>query len=193
MEISVKPQSSLFTILLAMPAIVLTIAPSSLAGSDGTPKNSSKSHNVQPGETLTGKATYYPSSLNGHETSSGETFHQNGNTAASNKFPLGTDVKVTNLENGKSTHVTITDRGPRLGNHKIDLSKKAANEIGLTHREGTVPVKIKVTRTRPLAFGQGASGWGLKPKAIFPRRPSHPSREGRRRKGTRRGAQRSLQ
>jgi rare lipoprotein A len=60
---------------------------------------------------------------------------------------LGTDVKVTNLKNGKSADVTITDQGAKLGNHKIDLSKKAASEIGLTRKEGTVPVKIKVTRT----------------------------------------------
>jgi rare lipoprotein A len=59
-------------------------------------------------------------------------FRQNENTAASNKLPLGTDVKVTNLKNGKSADVTVTDHGAKLGNHKIDLSKKAANEIGLT-------------------------------------------------------------
>jgi rare lipoprotein A len=108
--------------------------------------NTLKSH-VHAGETLTGKATYYPSRLNGHKTSSGETFRQNENTAASNKLPLGTDVKVTNLKNGKSADVTVTDRGAKLGNHKIDLSKKAANEIGLTRKEGTAPVKIKVTST----------------------------------------------
>jgi rare lipoprotein A len=146
MEILTKPHSSLFTILFAMLIIVLMRSPSSLAGSDSTPRNSSKSH-VHAGETLTGKATYYPSRLNGHKTSSGETFRQNGNTAASNKLPLGTDVKVTNLKNGKSVDVTVTDRGAKLGNHKIDLSKKAANEIGLTRKEGTVPVKIKVTST----------------------------------------------
>ena len=95
------------------------------------PTNSSKS-NVHSGETLTGKATYYPNRLNGHRTSSGGTFRQNGNTAASNKLPVGTHVKVTNLKNGKSADVTVTDRGAKLGNHKIDLSKKAANEIGLT-------------------------------------------------------------
>ena len=54
---------------------------------------------------------------------------------------------MTNLKNGKSADVTVTDHGAKLGNHKVDLSKKAANEIGLTHKEGTVPVKIKVTRT----------------------------------------------
>jgi rare lipoprotein A len=142
MEILVMPKSSFF----AMLAILLMVAPSSHARSDSTLRNSSKSK-VHSGETLTGKATYYPNRLNGHKTSSGETFRQNDNTAASNKLPVGTDVKVTNLKNGKSADVTVTDRGAKLGNHKIDLSKKAANEIGLTHKEGTVPVKIKVTST----------------------------------------------
>jgi peptidoglycan lytic transglycosylase len=145
MEILIKPQSLLFTVLFAI-LMVLMIAASSPAGSGSTPRSSSKS-NVHSGETLTGKATYYPNRLNGHKTSSGETFRQNENTAASNKLPLGTDVTVTNLKNGKSADVIVTDRGAKLGNHKIDLSKKAANEIGLTHKEGTVPVKIKVTTT----------------------------------------------
>jgi rare lipoprotein A len=143
MEILAKPKSPSFTILFAMLSIVLMIAPSSLSESDRTPMNSSKSY-VHAGETLTGKVTYYPNRLNGHKTSSGETFRQNENTAASNKLPLGTEVKVTNLKNGKSADVTVTDRGAKLGNHKIDLSERAANEIGLTREEGTVPVKLKV-------------------------------------------------
>jgi rare lipoprotein A len=145
MKILVKSKSSCLALFFAMLAIFLMIAPSSHAKSGRTRRNSSKSK-VHSGETLTGKATYYPSRLNGHKTSSGEVFRQNGNTAASNKLPLGTDVKVTNLKNGKSANVTVTDRGSKLGNRKIDLSKKAANEIGLTRKEGTVPVKIKVTR-----------------------------------------------
>jgi rare lipoprotein A len=126
-------------------AIVLTVASRSFAGSHGPQKNSATSSTGSSSGTLTGKATYYPNSLNGHKTSSGERFRQNGNTAASNKLPLGTHVKVTNLENGKSTHVKVTDRGSKLGT-QIDLSKKAANEIGLTRRKGQVPVEIKVTR-----------------------------------------------
>ena len=74
-------------------------------------------------------------------------FRQSENTAASNKLPSGSNVKVTNLKNGKSADVTVTDHGAKLENQTIDLSKKAANEIGLTRKEGTVPVKIKVTRT----------------------------------------------
>jgi rare lipoprotein A (peptidoglycan hydrolase) len=145
MRLSINPRSSLFTIFLAV-AIFMTLAPSARAGSD-VPTNSATSSKAPVGETITGKATYYPNRLNGHKTSNGERFHQSGNTAASNKLPLGTHVKVTNLENGRSTDVKVTDRGPALGKHKIDLSKKAASEIGLTHKEGKVPVKIKVTQT----------------------------------------------
>jgi rare lipoprotein A len=130
---------------LIMVAILLTITPCAFATSDGT-SPSSTSSSAPAGETFTGKATYYPNSLNGHKTSSGEKFHQSGHTAASNTLPLGTHVKVTNLETGKSTTVQITDRGPKLGNNKIDLSKKSAREIGLTHKEGKAPIKIKVSQ-----------------------------------------------
>jgi rare lipoprotein A len=140
-------KSSCFVILLAMLTATLTIAPGSLAESGGTRKKSSKKQVSRSGETLTGKATFYPNRLNGHKTASGERFHQHDRTAASNKLPLGTEAKVTNLKNGKSTDVTLTDHGPGLGSHKIDLSKKAANDIGLTRKEGTVPVKIEVMRT----------------------------------------------
>jgi rare lipoprotein A len=123
----------------------LTITTISLAGSDGcTSTDPSTTQSSPTHESLSGKATYYPNSLNGHKTSSGEIFHQNGHTAASNKLPLGTQVKVTNAETGKSTDVKITDRGPKLGNQKIDLSKKAAREIGLNHKKGKVPVTIDV-------------------------------------------------
>src|ERR1700728_4357904 len=142
----INVRSSFFTARLAMVSILLAIAPSAFAGSDGVTDSATGSH-WPSGETFTGKATYYPNSLNGHKTSSGERFHQSGKTAASNKLPLGTHVKVTNLENGKITNVKVTDRGSKLGNHKIDLSKKAANEIGLTHKKGEVPVKIKVTHS----------------------------------------------
>jgi len=102
---------------------------------------------VAPGKTLTGKATYYPNVLNGHETASGYTFHQSDHTAASNKLPLGTTAKVTNLKTGESTDVVVTDRGPALGRRKIDLTKKAAKDIGLTRKEGVAPVKITITGT----------------------------------------------
>ncbi|GEM_PF-2173788 len=119
---------------------VLSGAPALLAES-----NSTTTPRVRVGKTLTGAATVYPDLLNGHKTTSGETFHQTGHTAASNSIPLQSRVKVTNLENGKSTDVKVNDRGPKLGKHKIDLSKKAAHEIGLTAKQGKVPVAVQVT------------------------------------------------
>ena len=132
-------------ILLATAAAVLAITPSCYSGSSANGSNSSG--NVAPGKTFSGKATYYPDRLNGHETASGDTFHQSDHTAASNKLPLGTTARVTNLKTGKSTHVTVTDRGRALGSHEIDLTKKAAKDIGLTGKEGVAPVKIKVIGT----------------------------------------------
>lgn len=134
--------------LAVLPALtILLAAPNSFAGSGGATVDASSDHRINPGQTLHGKATIYPDSLNGHTTAMGGTFHQSEHTAASNKLPLGTKVKVTNVETGKSTHVDVTDRGPALGTRKIDLSKKAAREIGITRKEGTAPVKIEVTGT----------------------------------------------
>jgi rare lipoprotein A len=138
-------RSPSLTMPLAMLALLLTLAQTAHAGAGTGGTNSSTNHNVKPGETLTGKATYYPNQLNGHKTASGRRFHQSEHTAASNKLPLGTEVQVTNLKNGKSTNVTTTDHGPALGTRKIDLSKRAASDIGLTRKEGKVPVKITVT------------------------------------------------
>jgi rare lipoprotein A len=137
------------TTLILIVAIVSFVSPTK-AGETGGPRvpNEPVQHakKVKPGETLTGKATFYPNSLNGRETASGNTFRQSGHTAASNKLPLGTQVKVTNLKNGKSTKVTTNDHGPALGSHKIDLSKGAAQDIGLNGKQGKVPVEIKVIR-----------------------------------------------
>jgi rare lipoprotein A len=130
--------------LVTLISIVSFVGAAKAGGAAGSEKHEKR---VKPGETLTGRATLYPNSLEGRETASGNTFHQNGRTAASNKLPLGTHVKVTNLKNGKTTKVTTTDRGPALGGHKIDLSNRAAEDIGLTRKQGTAPVETKVTRT----------------------------------------------
>lgn len=84
-----------------------------------------KKHKVRPDETFVGKVTYYPDKLDGHEMTDGDRFHQKNHTAASNRLPLGTKAKVTNLKNGKSTEGRLANHGPALGDRRIDLSKKA--------------------------------------------------------------------
>ena len=90
-----------------------------------------------------GVASYYGPGFHGRRTANGETFNMHAMTAAHRTLPFGTLVKVTNLSNGKSTVVRVTDRGPYVGNRVIDLSVAAAKEIGSTH-SGTARVNLEV-------------------------------------------------
>jgi len=77
----------------------------------------------------TGKASWYGEDFHGRPTSSGETYDMYKKTAAHKTLPLGTYVKVINLENNESTIVRINDRGPFVKSRIIDLSYGAAKEI----------------------------------------------------------------
>ena len=88
-----------------------------------------------------GEASWYGPAHQGKETASGEAFDQNKLTAAHPTLPLGTKAVVTNLETGKSVAVTINDRGPFGKGRKIDLSRAAAQKIGMT-KTGVAKVKI---------------------------------------------------
>jgi rare lipoprotein A len=76
-----------------------------------------------------GMASYY---WQGTRTASGARFNPNGLTAAHRSLPFGTRVRVTNLNNGRSVTVTINDRGPFIKGRVIDLSRGAAQRIGMT-------------------------------------------------------------
>jgi rare lipoprotein A len=90
---------------------------------------------------VVGVASWYGPGFNGEKTSSGEIYHQDELTAACKKFKLGTRVMVTNLENGRSAVVLINDHGPFVKGRTIDLSKRAAQMLGIT-RMGTARVRI---------------------------------------------------
>jgi rare lipoprotein A (peptidoglycan hydrolase) len=74
-------------------------------------------------------------------TSGGEIFRENRLTAASRILPMGSQMRVTNLNNGRSVVVRINDRGPYVHGRGIDLSEGAAREIGLT-RKGVARVRL---------------------------------------------------
>jgi len=88
-----------------------------------------------------GKATIVSSKFSGKKTASGEKFNPNSMVAASKTLPLGSKVKVKNKRTGKSATVTINDREGRNGKGEVDLSKGAANKIGI---KGTAPVQTEV-------------------------------------------------
>lgn len=87
-------------------------------------------------------ASYYGEAFNGKPTSSGEIFDMNAYTAAHKSLPFGTFLEVTNLENGKKVVVRVNDRGPFVANRDIDLSKAAAESLGMVNR-GITRVSIK--------------------------------------------------
>jgi rare lipoprotein A (peptidoglycan hydrolase) len=93
-----------------------------------------------------GKASWYGPGFHGKLTASGEVFDQNGMTAAHRELSLGTRLRVTNLVNGKSTVVTVNDRGPYIEGRHLDLSWAAAKKVEMIEA-GVVDVKIEVLNT----------------------------------------------
>jgi len=90
-----------------------------------------------------GIASWYGPGFHGNRSASGERFNQNALTAAHRSLPFGTNVRVTNLNNGRSVIVRINDRGPYTRGRVIDLSAAAARVLGLI-RTGVAPVRIEV-------------------------------------------------
>lgn len=107
-----------------------------------------KSANASYSEELEGIASYYAEDFHGRRTSNGETYDMHAMTAAHRTLPFNSRVRVTNLDNRRSVEVRINDRGPFKGNRVIDLSFKAALEIGLISH-GTAPVSIEVLKLGP--------------------------------------------
>jgi rare lipoprotein A len=99
------------------------------------------------GNTLDAKktsyASYYHDKFNGRKTASGEIFSNSKFTAANRTLPFGTNIKVTNLNNGKQVIVKINDRGPFHASRALDISKAAFDEIGDISR-GTIPVEYEI-------------------------------------------------
>lgn len=92
-------------------------------------KTKSKPSLSYSGGGSTGIASYY---WQGTRTASGARFNPGGLTAAHRTLPFGTRVLVTNLNNGRSVTVTINDRGPFIKGRVIDLSRGAAQVVGMT-------------------------------------------------------------
>jgi rare lipoprotein A len=127
-------------------SLLATCALLMLAGqSQAELKKSSKSPVTEPAFRQVGTASWYGPGFHGKRTASGERYDQNDLTAAHRKLPLGSEVKVTNLENGRSIVVEINDRGPYIKGRVIDLSKAAARRLGIVE-DGLGKVRIEATR-----------------------------------------------
>lgn len=90
-----------------------------------------------------GIASYYGRRFHGRPTASGEAFDMNALTAAHRTLPFGSRVRVTNPRNGQSVVVRINDRGPFVRGRQIDLSRAAAEKIGIVRSgHGTVELEL---------------------------------------------------
>ena len=122
-------------------------------------------------------ASWYGPGFYGRRTSSGEVYKRHSLTAASLILPLGSHVRVTNLSNGRSVVVRINDRGPYVPGRDIDLSHRAAQQIGLD-RSGVAPVQIAhadETASTTLAPSLPAERWNgqLRVRHHAPRHRRH--------------------
>lgn len=88
-----------------------------------------------------GNATYYSKGLHGHRTSDGGRYHKDSLTCAHRTYPFGTILQVKNPLNGKIVFVKVTDRGPFGKRLIIDLSYRAASELGIL-RSGRSLVEV---------------------------------------------------
>jgi rare lipoprotein A len=107
----------------------------------------------KPVQVETGIASWYGAPYHNRRGSNGEVYDMNAMTAAHRTLPLGSIVRVTNAESGKSAVVRITDRGPFIEGRIIDLSQAAAKQIGLVQK-GTGRVRVEVLKTpQPIESG----------------------------------------
>lgn len=128
-------------ISLQLLAILLTFSLSSVVT---VAKDKSNDCNYTTnGKIYSGKCSFYSSALHGNKTTSGERYDKNKFTAAHRTLPFGTKVKVTDPKTGKSTIVTINDRGPFSKTRLMDISGAAAKELGVVSR-GIFVAKIEV-------------------------------------------------
>lgn len=96
-----------------------------------------------------GIASWYGPKFHGRKTANGEVFDQNAMTAAHPTLPLPSIVRVTNLGTGKQILVRVNDRGPFIDDRLIDLSKRAAFELGYGSSGIT---KVRVQYVGPAAL-----------------------------------------
>jgi rare lipoprotein A len=121
--------------LVASPTVKREVASAPDSHIDGK-KAAAKRHWFQ-----IGKASWYGGKFNGRTTANGETYDMYGLTCAHRTLPLGSWVRVTNLNNKRSAFLRVNDRGPMAESLMVDLSLGAARMLGIA---GLAKVRLEV-------------------------------------------------
>ncbi len=129
--------------------------------------------------TETGQASWYGPGFHGNSTANGEPYNQNLPSAAHRTLPMPSMVRVTNLENGRSTVVRINDRGPFARDRIIDLSKAAADQLDMV-RAGVATVRVELLEresrlVKDVAINGGSAAEQLAAVQNMPAQPAQPA------------------
>ena len=123
------------------------------------PPTATTTQSRTPVFTEIGVASWYGRGFRGKRTADGERFNMNALTAAHRTLPFNSYVRVTDIATGRSVVVRINDRGPYAGDRIIDLSARAARELGITD-DGTARVRIElVSGSQAITSGDGSPAW----------------------------------
>lgn len=127
------------------PAHACTLVGSGTPSSGPTPSVRPPSSPALPAPgaawTQTGIASWYGEPFHGRQTASGERYDMNELTCAHPTLPFGSRIRVRNLENGRTVTLRVNDRGPFVQGRIVDVSRKAAEELGIIG-SGTARVEI---------------------------------------------------
>lgn len=97
------------------------------------------------GDKQVGVASYYSDRFHGRRTASGERYDRDDLTAVHSHLPFGTIIRVTNLRNFRSVNLRVNDRGHFRRGRLLDVSKRAASELGFVGA-GLAKVEVEVVR-----------------------------------------------
>jgi len=107
----------------------------------------------QPDYDETGVASWYGPNFYGQQTANGETYNAGDLTAAHRTLPMPVNVRVTNLDNGKSIVLRVNDRGPYAKGRIIDVSEQAAKLLGF-YGVGTARVRVTYVSRATMPNGE---------------------------------------
>ena len=175
--VSFKESESLWGMLAIGALFAFMLAGCSSQNFTPAPSHAASYHSPAPmnyGGSRTEVASWYGPGFAGRRTSSGETYNPEGLTAASKTLPLGSHVRVTNPDTGRSVVVRINDRGPFVRGRSLDLSHGAAKKIGLTGK-GVGEVRVTPTATSTPASSGNIAAYADRNSAPAPRHLSYVS------------------
>lgn len=134
---------ALATTVAAVAAAILLCAPAVGSRSGPVTDAAEPAGRAASSWTQSGRVSWYGPGFHGRQTASGEIFDSGEFTMAHRSLPLGSRVRVTNLDNGRSVVLRVNDRGPYVGGRIADLSRAAAGSLDFLD-DGVVQARIEL-------------------------------------------------